>query len=331
MYVVALACVVPFATTASAQPLSVRADVDPCVIVDVSEFRRLLDIELGTSVQVELEADAQVRAATVTVRCSQDGIELHLQDSVTRKIMSRSLPASALASSDAPRLLALAVAEFVVSSWLELSLQPAPVEPIGPPPPREMQGMAQRTATQRVDPAQLMPADRSPGPQLAVVLSVTSWLAREHALWIGPGVRLTGFIQAPVMWVVGFDFGVGSTRVEQGLVDHTSGSAIAGLGLAGNADGWRGAVALGGRVGYARMAGLPDRDRQLEGLRDTVAVGGVLLWTTATLELTKGLEAGFEVEAGYATMPVEVRSGQMVAMALDNLWLRAAVLLAVQL
>src|SRR5688572_33177704 len=97
------------------------------------QLERLLSIELGTSADT---ASSTTGPTHVHVRCVAAGIELNLQDALTRKGMVRVLSRESFLDASSTRLLALAIAEFVVASWVELRLpqrvEAAPV--VGPAP-----------------------------------------------------------------------------------------------------------------------------------------------------------------------------------------------------
>jgi hypothetical protein len=195
-----LACVAP--VQAQAEP-AVTVNVDPCVPVDHTKLHELLAIELGTSTA---EGGAGPAAPTrVSVSCSPQGIELRVQDGVTRKSMARVLPASSFADASSTRLLALAIAEFVVASWIELSVQPAPaVEPVGPPAGESARRVAQNAVAERSPRSEppLRPGERtlSLGPALQL------WSAHEAVL-LGAGLRVLLPLAEPLVWTLSGDFG----------------------------------------------------------------------------------------------------------------------------
>src|SRR4051794_34693504 len=81
-----LALVVPVHaqdTTSPAYQVSTR--VDPCVPIDVVRFKRLLSIELGSAKDPSAHTREAPHAATVSLTCVADGIQLALEDAVTRK------------------------------------------------------------------------------------------------------------------------------------------------------------------------------------------------------------------------------------------------------
>jgi hypothetical protein len=125
--------------------------VDACVPIELEQFHRVLAIELGTSIEYSPDA-AQARDGTlVRVGCNDTGIELSLIDHVTQKAMQRSVELPQVDAAARSRLLALAVAEFVVASWVELRLaEPSPIAPVGPPATPAAAAAARQVATKRL-------------------------------------------------------------------------------------------------------------------------------------------------------------------------------------
>ncbi|MDD9944243.1 MAG: hypothetical protein OXU20_24585 [Myxococcales bacterium] len=301
----------------------VTTTVDPCVAVDMAAFQRILAIELGTSVQLAAQPPAAGRAAHVQIRCVPGGVELFLQDPITRKSMTRVLVAAGLAA-DKERMLALAVAEFVVASWIELAVVPEPVvEPVGPPPARADLDLARGVAADRARGA-------SNAVRFSVVLSSTSWLAKERPAALGPGVRLSHRLAGALTWQLGADFGFGSESVESGHVEFSGVTGHGVVGLSGVEGIWEAGFALGARVGYLRSLGVPQRGSDVDSALATGATGGPVLLTTLVLHAGTFARVGIEIEAGYPVFPLRLTSGGEVVMAFDGPWLRGGLLIGVE-
>ena len=110
----------------SSDEATVSVSVDTCVPIDRAALQRILAVELGTST-IQQDAALAAQAPTrVHIGCAEHEILLRLEDGVTSKVMTRALPAQSFTDPSSTRLLALAVAEFVVASWIELQVQPEP-------------------------------------------------------------------------------------------------------------------------------------------------------------------------------------------------------------
>jgi hypothetical protein len=132
---------------------SISTTIDSCVPIDPSQFQRLLAIELGPA--FDNSTDPRNRVASVMLTCIADGIQVHVDDAVTRKSMTRVVDLTHVPAKSRSRLMALAVAEFLTASWLELRLfGDPPVEPVGP----KLPNAAIQTVTHRVELAPIVPS-----------------------------------------------------------------------------------------------------------------------------------------------------------------------------
>lgn len=270
--------------------------VDPCVPVDHAKLERLLAIELGTSTSQGAMHAAPTR---ISVACSVQGIELRIEDALTRKSMSRTLPASSFVGAESTRLLALAIAEFVVASWIELNVQSTPaVEPVGPAPNPSERRMAERVVAKRAPPP-IAPRNNS----VSAALGAGVWSSND-GLTLGGGLRLWQLAFAPIAWAAAADIGVTSVDIDSGTIDVTSMSLALALAMHlrfGSAAFFTGP---GGRVGRAILSGNPNDRMQAEGKSWGAWFGGPI-WLSR-LELWAGERAriGLELELGLATLPI---------------------------
>lgn len=314
---IALLCAASLARAQESPPVSTQ--LDPCVPVDAAQFERLLAIELGTS---QAKA-ARARGVThVTVSCSELGIELRLEDSVTRKSMARVLPADSFRDASSTRLLALAVAEFVVASWIELTVQPEPaVQPAGPPPAPEVERAARRMTSERQN------AATPPSANISAAFSVQLWSEHDGVL-VGAGLRI---LQRPLdnlAWTISGDFGL--TRVDTRLGEVTVGtaSAMAGMALAVPLDAFHLYAGPGGRVGFARMEGEPSDPTQDRGERFFAPWGGPVWFARAEASVTPAFLIAMDLEAGLVTLPAKALGDEEVLVALDGVWVSGALAFA---
>jgi len=300
---------------AQATEAAVSISVDACVPVDHEALHLLLAIELGTSTSHEPGPKVPTR---VWVSCSPLGIELRLEDGVTSKTMARTLPASSFRDASSTRLLALAVAEFVVASWIELGVQPDPIVPpvpVAPPPSPEMRQAVEQAIDERVE--------SSDGLSVTGALALAVW-TDNGSLWLGAGARVTREASPTMAWSVSFDFTGTSNEVEFGRVNGLSGS------LAFSALFYLRFAPLtlltgpGARVGVVRLAGEPVDDAGTHGREFAAPFGGPLWLARVDLALSRGVRLGLELEGGFATLPAKGTADSESVFALEGLWLSPA-------
>jgi hypothetical protein len=113
------------ATTARADAShpKVGLTIDPCVGEDAAAIRRAVSVELGAL----LVDDPGARDVTrVGLTCDAGMVLIAVADPVTGKTIGRRIALASEAPAARSRLVALAVAEAVVASWVELEASPAP-------------------------------------------------------------------------------------------------------------------------------------------------------------------------------------------------------------
>jgi hypothetical protein len=308
---------------------SVSMQLDPCVPVEPEPFRRILAIELGTSIESQVRSGGHAGHTHVRLGCVPSGVELVVDDGVTRKTMSRVLDVRALDPSSRTRLLALATAEFVVASWIELSVQPEPlVEPVGPRP----SPAAQKAARQVVREKQAAVPDRQLGWDFGAAATLTGWTSLDAVI---PGAGL-GVLHRPVQhfaWALSADFGFQRVNVPEGQVELALFSGAGQLLAGGRAGRWEFFGGVGARFGAVRMAGVP-ADPGIElGQSDFGAFGGPLLAGRVLFHAHPNLRIGLEAEAGLTALPLQLVSqdaagNSSVSLELAGAWLSGGLIVA---
>ena len=127
-----VACVALRAGLASAAERhpSVALEIGACLDVEQAEVRRIVAIELRA---LMMGSDSAEPITRVAVDCYNPLVEIRIEDPVTGKSLERRIDLSTSERSIRARLLALAIAELVSSSWTELDSNPEPtVVPAGP-------------------------------------------------------------------------------------------------------------------------------------------------------------------------------------------------------
>lgn len=317
---------VPAAPAPGPRRPTVAAIVEACVPVDAAEFHRVLSLELGADVAY-LAGDATAVGATrVEVGCVDEGIELRLEDPVTRKSMARVLSLDPLAGRSRTRLLALAVAEFVVASWIELSIQPAPsVEPVAPAPSAEEERAVAEIVRERhaAPPPEALPAPRDDGWQLSGAFTGQLWSSHD-ALVLGGTLRLLRHSLEHFAWTLSADFGIARVDTVDGRISLTSIGASGVLLLHLRGRGGALYAGPGARAGIARLEGLAD----VEGVSGTsffAPLVGPIGYGRAEVSLWSPLRAAVEIEIGLATMPTRAQSGDTTVFELDGAWFTGSI------
>lgn len=88
------------------------------------QVERIARIELHAAPALNRDRDAVTR---IGVACADNDVQLAVDDPITGKRVERTVSLAAIAPEGHGRLLALAIAELVRSSWLEVEITPAPV------------------------------------------------------------------------------------------------------------------------------------------------------------------------------------------------------------
>lgn len=305
------------ASVAQAQGPEISVSVDPCVPVERGQLERLLAIELGTSAPQGIP-----RASThVWVSCGVQGVELRLEDGVTRKSMMRVLPAASFRDPSSARLLALAVAEFVVASWIELSVQPQhAVEPIGPRPSAAEQRMVERVVEKHA----VMPASALSEDSLSAAFSLQVWSAHAGVL-LGGGLRLLERALPWLAWTIAADFGTAGVNVPLGTVRVTTASAALSAALHYRVNSFAFYTGPGGRLGFTRMQGEPSNGVITGGDHFFAPYGGLIWWTRFEYRASKDVRLALDLEAGLTTLPVKDTSDNSQVLALDGVWLTTGI------
>ena len=112
---------------AAQSPAQVQLTVDACVAAPRSEIERLCALELGAQPLPPTVISSD--ATRLLVTCRERLILLQVDDPVTGKTTQRLINVGRLAPPGQARLLALALAELVTASWVELALSPKPQVP----------------------------------------------------------------------------------------------------------------------------------------------------------------------------------------------------------
>jgi hypothetical protein len=299
----------------------VTTTLDPCVPVDEAQFHRVLAIELGTSIAYSAEAPSRTSLTWVHLSCTPSGIELRLDDGLTRKSMVRVLDLSRIEAASRTRLLALAVAEFVVASWVELRVVDRPaIEPVGPPPPARARANITRTVHEKLE----RTAPEAPSIwEIAGMFRLEGFATLDSlapTLALRLGQRPTGAFA----FALGADFGLTRVDVGTGQVELATATAmVAALFVSRlpRVDLYAGG---GGRFGLMHMNGVPG-DSSVRGESFSAPYGGPLILGRFAFHVSRTFRLVSEAEAGLVTLPIVGLSGTRKVIELSGAWASFAI------
>jgi hypothetical protein len=274
------------ARTATAEP---RVELTDCGPLDADAIARHLADELAAM----LGGRDRLEAPPIHIECTPGSLRVEVRDPLTGKTLARTLPAPRADDPTADRMVALAISELFVSSWLELLLPTA--ERASAPPAPAPQSLSVVRA-QRV-------ARRAVGPTgVRVDTSLLAGAGVRDVAQPYPTLRV-GLRSGPVFGRVALSVGVGfeTGRARRPPGDVTT-QAVS-LGLGGR---WRAAsgerlaldVVASGAAAYAIARGSSTRSTELAssasgaaaelalGLSPALAIGATELFLEPTVGLT---------------------------------------------
>ncbi|RMH43647.1 MAG: hypothetical protein D6689_04685 [Deltaproteobacteria bacterium] len=242
----AVAAMVPAGVRAQTPPegVAVSLRIDACVDVDAAEVRRLFALELGASVPSAVERD-DPDAIAVTAHCDGPLVQVGVRDPVTGKSLARRIR---LGAKGRERLLALAMMELLVASWIELQAPPK-VAPADARAPEATRRSARAIATRR------LPA--APPRWRATAAAVGGAVAGRDGWRLGGGVRVAFDGPASIGWGADVLVESGTRREPLGAVDVTALWGGAWVYVHRSWRSFRARAGVGGRVGSVTLSGRP--------------------------------------------------------------------------
>ncbi len=313
----------------SVGPSPVVTTVDPCVPLDLAHFRRLLGIELGTSIDYQVDAPLEPGRTWVHLTCLPEGITLQLQDGVTHKSMMRVLDVAQIAPAERTRLLALAVAEFVVASWVELRAVPEPSVPaVGALAEPEPDPIVTATLDKRL--AEVIPQQTAARQAWEVALGGGFETFTSHAAILPTvSLRLLQSAVPPLAFLIGGDLGILTVPVTRddrqiATIEVTRASGLAALLYGGELADFMLWAGIGVRFGIVRMSGRTMLDSLTE-LEFVDPHGGPLVVARAGYRLAEHFAIGAELELGAVTLPVEASVMEDLLLRIGGAWFAGGV------
>ena len=304
----------------------VKTRVDPCVPFDHEQFQRLLALELGTDSD-SLDETASAGRAVVSLTCVEDGVQLRLDDPVTRKTMTRVVDVAHVDPASRSRLMSLTVAEFVVASWLELRLsQRERLDPVGPPPPPAIEQRAAELVEERA-PAPVAEPQASSSTQLLAAVEVASFFSEFEPIPGGALRVLHQFAPAPALaFVAGLQIGLGNfdgvlgDQRERVTVHLTTLSLLAGVLYAARAGDFELTAGAGARLGFVGLEGSRTVDPRVDPATAYVPWGGPVALLGLGYRASRELRVSLQLEAGFMRHIRASALGRDVVVDLRNGW-----------
>jgi hypothetical protein len=284
-------------------PYDVSTRVDPCVPIDVGRFEHLLSIELGTTTDPSAQTREPRPVATVSLTCVAGGVQLAVEDAVTRKSVARVIELEHVEARSRTRLMAVTVSELVLASWLELRLSvPETIEPAGPPAPAAVR----QSAARRVEQSLPNGAD---GWQLSAAFGLMMFSSAPELI-PSLALHLLSPLSSALALSLSVDFGWGtlngSAMGEQALQAVTlrlrTSSLQIGLLYTAQVGDFDLSVGAGGRFGLAYLAGGRVDDSSLEPVSSYAPWGGPLLALGAAYRAGDHLRIVASLEAGIVAL-----------------------------
>jgi hypothetical protein len=291
--------------------LELTVEIDPCLAVARSEVLRITELELDA--RVVTPSLAPPHATRVEVTCAGRHVRLRVTDPVTGKSLERTLALGTHEVDVTGRAVALAIAELVLTSWMELTFPDPPPRAVGfQPPPPEIKDLAEERAVTlgarsgRID--HVLAVGQAQGP------------FRGFGIGWGGGARLG--------WNFGEDWFGGDVDLmaTQSEASSPLGSVRASTwssGLRASFKLWLDPVWLeagpGFRLGIARLAGTPADESATRGGVVAGVWGGPVAYAGFGLELWH-VAFTLGAEGGWVTQGVRGRVDENNPVAIGGGW-----------
>jgi hypothetical protein len=276
----------------------VRLLLSTCLPLDAEAVRRAVRVELAT-----LAADDDTTATSVSVDCTATGVLLTIQAPGAERRYRYALDWSTQDPEARPRLLALAVAEAVDASRIELTALPA----------LESAAAPAATAAASVPPPH-------PGYAFALEGGVRNFSADHGASLRGAGVALstrrTPYLGASVDLLLEG----GSAVTTSGVIEATTlSTSVRGTAQVSSGD-WFGEVGAGARVGIVRLRGETLTSGPFSAGATTRVWLGPAAEVAFGVRLASSLRVSLGAEVGFAALGATARDLGDPALALASAW-----------
>jgi hypothetical protein len=301
-----LVCAGLLAAPSKARALELELDVASCPELPEKRVQELMQLELTADVSRPRAGERS--AASVSVTCSGDEVRIDVRDTTTNKVVSRTFVLTEREPDVRARAVALAAAELVITSWMELVL-PAPSEAPKPPPAwvSENRRAATSIVRERTQ-SGLRVAD------LFAFAAAGGTFDANPGTW-GGGVRLS-LVWGEARFGVDTDLSVtlDDDHTPLGQVRTNTWSLALRPELRLKGGNVLASVGVGGRVGIARIEGTAIDASTTRGHVVAGTWGGPLAHANLGLSFAHfvsrlGVEGGFALRSVWGTVDGQARAG----------------------
>lgn len=297
--------------TSRAHGLEVALETQGCVDLPDARVRELAALELTT--RVVAPRAPRTPEAQVLVSCEGPRVSIRVTDSVTGKVVMRSFALEQTDPDVRARSVALAVAELVLTSWLELML----------PQPAGRAGASIPASEDRRAASAIVRERTRRGPYVDGVLAFAEvgGTFRATPSTGGAGVRLSLVLDEPLFSAdADLSATLASERAPLGDVHVTTWSLALRPALRLQRGPWLGTFGVGARGGLARIEGEPDDPSASRGRSLVGTWCGPLVHANAGLSFLH-FTTRLGGEAGYALRGVSGSVGGSDRAGVRGAWL----------
>lgn len=306
----------------AAPTLSVRIELATCVANDARGLERVVQAELGSSITVttgvpmSAPETPSTELARVRVTCSDEMIELQVEDPVTGKRLSRHLRIPPDLAAARSRMLGLSIAELVAASWIELrGTRTSPAKVVDATAPRETHEVALEAAEHGL-------GTRRPQYELSALASARHW-TRDDFTSFGGAIAFSWLLESWFALAFDADAATGAQAVSLGRVNAFLGSLALGPRLRYVVGRWSFATGAGMRVGLVHFAGVADRELMPlpEQRAQTLPWAGPLVAISAGVRLAGPVSLSAALEGGLVSYRAEARVAGRSELGIAGPWL----------
>jgi hypothetical protein len=301
-----LACFGLFFVAPRARALELALEVGGCTDLAEKRVQELMQLEL--TAEVARPAAAVNSAALVSVTCTGDTVRISVSDATTSKVVSRTFTLTEREPDVRARAVALAAAELVITSWMELVLA-KPTEPAKPAPAWVSENRRAATSIVR--------QHTERGLRVAALFPFAAGGGTFHAhpgTW-GGGLRLE-LVFGAARFGADTDLSLTLEDEKTALGDVRTNTWSLGLrpALRFESAHWLGTLGIGARLGLARIAGTAADPTSVRSHVVAGTWGGPLAHANLGVSFTHvvlrlGVEAGFALRNAWGTVDGQAESG----------------------